>query len=321
MIAKVLKRGNVIDQSDNSTRDKIKYQRLSFEKKKKLYGLAFLSFWLVGLFQYFFRPLFNLVLFSFSDLYIHARGYELINFGTHHYYHITRVDPTFIRNLAISFGELAYQVPVTIVFSVFIALLLNQKFRGRTFMRAVFFIPVIIASGIVMSIIEGDIMAQMLRSGDRNIGTMLQINFGDFLFRLGLPLRFVQTITGMASDIFSLVWKSGVQIVILLAGLQTIPPSLYEASSIEGATGWENLWKITIPMISPMLVLVTVYTIIDAFISFDNWLMRDIMNVSRQLQINRASAMAFMYFLIVLVVVAIVYIVVNRRAFYMNDEK
>ena len=186
---------NVISKIRNSGKppvtgghDKIKYRRLSFEKRKKLYGLAFLSLWLIGLFQYFFRPLVNLVLFSISRIDLTGgQGYELVDFGFQHYYHITRVDPTFIRDLATSFGELAYQVPVIIVFSVFIALLLNQKFRGRTFMRAVFFIPVIIASGIVMSILEGDVMSQMLRSGQRNTGSMLTVNFGDFLFRLGLP--------------------------------------------------------------------------------------------------------------------------------------
>lgn len=295
---------------------------ISYYRRKQLYGYAFISLWLIGLFQYFLRPMVNIVRYSLNDIVMTQEGYYLENFGIQHFNHIFRVDPNFMRNLALSIGELLYQVPVIVVFSIFIALMLNQRFKGRTVMRAIFFIPVIVASGVIINIISGDMMSSLMRGGQRVSGTMLRaLDFSGFLFRAGLPSQIILPVMRAANDIFDLSWRSGVQILILLAGLQTVPPSLYEAASLEGATGWEKLWKITIPMISPMIVLVVVYTTIDAFVSYDNWLMRDIVAAARRMEISRASTMAFSYFTIILVIVAVVYILINKHAYYLNDDK
>ena len=295
---------------------------MSYEKKKQLYGLGFISLWLIGLAQYFIRPLINLVRFSLSDIVITDTGFVLEHVGLRWYNQVLLIEPGFLQSLALSFGELVYRIPIIVVFSLLIAIILNQKFKGRLFARAVFFVPVIVASGIVIEIISGDIMSEMLRGGDRvPAGSMLQmLNFSNLLLQLGLPVRMILPVINAASDVFALAWRSGVQILILIAGLQTISPALYEASSIEGATGWENLWKITIPMISPMIVLVVIYTVIDAFVSYDNWLMRDITSAATRLDTSRAAAMAFTYFLVVLVFVVILYAIINKFALYLNDD-
>ena len=303
---------------------KIKTKKsMSYEKKKQLFGLAFVSFWIIGLAQFFIRPLVNLVRFSINDIVITDTGFVLESVGLRWYNQIFFIEPGFLQSLTFSFGQLLYRIPIIVVFSILIALILNQKFRGRTLMRAVFFVPVIVASGIVIEIISGDIMSEMLRAGDRAAsGSMLQLmDFGNLLLNLGLPFQFINPVINAASDIFALAWRSGVQILILLAGLQTISPQLYEASAIEGATGWENLWKITIPMISPMIVLVVIYTVIDAFISYDNWLMVDITNAARSLETSRSAAMAFSYFTVVLIFVAILYGIINKFALYLNEDK
>jgi ABC-type sugar transport system permease subunit len=294
---------------------------MRYERKKKLYGYGFIALWLVGTFQYLIRPLVNIVRFSFTDIEMTETGYRLINTGIQHYFYIFRTDPNFTRNLADSVIRLFYQVPVIVAFSLVMAVILNQKFIGRTVFRTIFFIPVIVASGVIINVLNGDAMAEILRTGSRSGGSSLlqMANFGALLYNLGLPRSVIDPVVISASNVFNLAWKSGIQILILIAGLQTISPSLYEASSIEGATGWENFWKITMPMISPMLILVLVYSMIDAFTDYDNGLMRSIIDTAKRTSIPRASGMALVYFIVILAIIGIVYKIVNRNVFYMND--
>jgi ABC-type sugar transport system permease subunit len=217
---------------------------------------------------------------------------------------------------------MATQVPVVMLFSLFIALLLNQKFRGRTLARAVFFLPVLVATGPVIAVIRGDISTNGI-SGAEQFSALFQTDLVDELlsflgiYNLSEELTtFIETIT---SDIFNLIWAAGIQILIFLAALQQIPTSAKEAASMEGATGWEFFWKITFPMISPMILANLIYTVIDTFVDSENPVMEIVMTQSRELNYGLSAAMAWIYFAIVAVALGIIVLIVSKFVFYEND--
>lgn len=289
-----------------------KCRPLSYQKKKALYGVGFLSLWLFGLIFYFFRPLIETVRMTLGRIVPTDTGYLIEYSGFSNYMYALTEDPDFIREFTASLLSLLYQTPVVIVYVILIAVLLNQKFLGRTVMRAIFFVPVIVAGGVIINILNNDSMSQSIVQGGANSALLQVNNMETYLFELGLPTQMIQPVIDASNNIFNLSWKTGVQILIMLAALQTIPRSLYEASSLEGASGWENFWKITFPMISPMLVLVIVYTVIDSFIDYSNSLMSIIQKKITGGQIELGATMSLLYSLCILVVVGAVYWITSR---------
>lgn len=189
-----------------------------------------------------------------------------------------------------SLGGLLADVLIILAFSLFVALILKSKFRGRTAVRAIFFLPVIIASGVVLDLLNNNDMASLLLSGDRNSILFDSGGMNDWLIPMGLgPLIEV------VQNIFDMSWKSGIQILLFLAGLQTISPQMYEVANVEGATAWEKFWKITFPLLTPILLLNVVYTIIDSFTDFSNQTMRIIMDYAQHMRIGYGSALAIIY--------------------------
>lgn len=177
----------------------------------------------------------------------------------------------FWESLGAAFGDLLYAVPLTICFSVFVAVLLNKKFFGRTFFRAVFFLPVIVTSGVVMSLLQSDTNASSMINetlGESN-EALLQITVINDLLS-GFGFEFANTISKIVSHVINVGWNSGVQILLILAGLQNIPGQLYEVARMEGATKWEEFWKVTFPLCMPVVFIAIIYSIIDSFTAFDN---------------------------------------------------
>lgn len=259
----------------------IKKSRISYEKKKGLYGYGFIAIWIVGVIYMFIVPIFKSAWYSmcYTELVSTAeqaaqRGMtsagiytEWNNFGN--YEEALFKNQDYLPKLTESLGAMVPQVIVVMIFSLFIALLLNQKFRGRTFARAVFFLPVLVATGPVLAVIKGDISTNGISSGEQ-FSALFQTDLVDellqFLGIYNLNEQLTMTIQTITSDIFNLLWSAGIQILIFLAALQQIPVSAKEAASMEGATGWEFFWKITFPMISPMILANLIYTVIDTFI-------------------------------------------------------
>ena len=299
---------------------KEKQSRLSYERKKQFYGYGFLSLWIIGVVFYFAIPLYKVIEFSLGKIELLDTGYALDFVGLSAYDRALRGDNKFIQNLVYSIGNMLYEVPVIVAFSLCVAMLLNKKFRGRTVARAVFFIPVIVTSGVVLSVLNG--------SGGSE-GSLLQAQSsslfsvggsGDFLFELGLPSQIINLIVGTANNIFNLSWKSGVQILVFLAALQTISPSLYEASRVEGANGWDNFWKLTIQSISPMILLCVIYTVVDSFIDYNNILMSYIDSYTKKLDIEYSSAMIVLYSAAVVLVVGLVFLISRKMIYYSDDR-
>ena len=312
----------------------IKKSLISYEKKKGLYGYGFIAIWIIGVIYMFIVPIFKSAWYSmcYTELVTTAdqaaqRGMtsagiytEWNNFGN--YEEALFKNQDYLPKLTESLGAMVPQVIVVMIFSLFIALLLNQKFRGRTFARAVFFLPVLVATGPVLAVIKGDISTNGISSGEQ-FSALFQTDLVDellqFLGIYNLNQQLTMTIQTITSDIFNLLWSAGIQILIFLAALQQIPVSAKEAASMEGATGWEFFWKITFPMISPMILANLIYTVIDTFIDSENPVMSIVLAQSRGLRYGLSAAMAWIYFLIVAVALAIIVAIVSKFVFYEND--
>ncbi len=299
-------------------------------KKRKTLSLSARSAWTsqlfilpfyIGFFFFFLYPLIESIRMSFSSVSIdNSAGYDLKSVGFENYRVAFLEDANFTTNITNSFTKMLWQVPVIIVISLFLALIINQKFRGRIAIRAIFFLPVIFASGVVLSVVSGDAVASsalsgsVVSSGEITQSTALR----DFLIDAGFGDQIVSICTTIANSLFNMVWRSGIQMIIFLAGLQSIPPTLYEASSIEGATAWENFWKITLPMLVPSMMINVVYTIIDTFTDASNGVMNQITNMisSSVSKYGLASSFAWSYFLfigIILIFVFLIFRVVNKK--------
>ena len=304
----------------------MKRLNLSYEKKKGLYGYGFIALWFVGALMFFIIPLLQSFYYSFHTV-TPETGYldikPLVSGGKTdiflNYKDAFLKDPNFSQYLVEVLKDMALNLPVIVVFSLFVAIVINQKFRGRTFARAVFFLPVIIATGPVYAIITGD-----LETGGNNeaaqFSTMFEADMVDQLLEFigiyGFGATFTEMLTEITSDILNLVWKCGIQIIIFLSALQGIPASAKEAAAIEGATAWEFFWKITLPYISSMILVNIVYTVIDAFIDPTNQVMERLLSVQSEWKYGYSAAMAWSYFGIILIALGIVFAIMNKLVWY-----
>lgn len=282
---------------------------ISYEKKKSRIGIYFLIPWMIGTVYFFVVPLIEAVIYSFQNI-------EGKNIGFENYLNAFTIDSVYLPMLLNSIPPMLYQVPIIVVFSLFLAILLNQRFFGRTFARAIFFLPIIIASGIIISILNGDAFSQMLMQNTSSSNLFQSEVLRIMLRELDVSISVVNFITGMVDSLFELLWKSGIQTLLFLASLQTIPPSVYEAAKIEGGTMWENFWKITFPMVSPVILMNIVYSVIDSFSDYSNPIVVYINSFAQKAMFEYSSALALVYAVLMLVFVGFVYAVVNKFVYY-----
>lgn len=293
-----------------------KRRPLSYEKKKSAYGYVFISMWLIGAIVFFLIPFVSAVIYSFHDMQIDPGNVVLTSPGWQNYRRMFVEDSEFLPAFTSTLGSVLAQVPLICVFSLFIAVILNQKFRGRVIARAIFFLPVIITSGVVMNIINGDQFIGQIMSGQRSSMMFEASSVRDMLTATGLDQIAVDFIVSVVDRIFDLSWSSGIQILIFLAGLQSISPTLYEVCRVEGANAWVTFWKVTLPMIGPMIVVGLMYTIIDNFIDYANPMFQYIQKVSGRIDFAYASAMSLVNFLVIFLLIGAVYLILNRRVYY-----
>lgn len=313
---------------------KIKESKISYERRKGLYGYGFIALWFVGVIYMFLIPLVQSLWYSFSYCELVSQPDIMEKYGMDgpgiytewndfgNYKKAFTEDPNYPQNLVSSLGETAYSVPLILVFSLFVALLLNDKFKGRTFARAIFFLPVLIATGPVLQVINGDMLAQGVGEASQ-FSALFKADFvQEFLQFMGLnniSQSFADMVSEITGTILNLIWDSGIQILIFISALQQIPVSAKEAASMEGATGWEFFWKITFPTISPMIFANLIYTVIDAFVKTDNPVMQQVMSYARSWDYGFSSAMAWAYFVIVAVILGIISAIVSKFIFYQVD--
>ena len=291
---------------------------LTYAQQKAFWGFLYVLPWLLGFVFFFAIPLVLSLRYSFSKIDATSAGMTIQFVGMANYAEALTVNPNFNRTLTESVVNMVVNVPLIIIFSLFLAVLLNQKFAGRALARAIFFLPVILASGIIANLESSSlvqaIMNQNAASGGP-INVLRSFQLERMMLEVGVSETIVLYLTGAVDRIYQIISESGVQILIFLAGIQTISPQLYEASKIEGATGYEAFWKITFPMVSPLILVNVVYTIID---SFSRNAMTDLIISTGfdNFDFGLSSAMAWIYFAVVMLILLITTYFVSKRVFY-----
>lgn len=299
------------------------------EKKKKslafknaVAGYLFILPFILGFILFMIIPLAQSLQMCFSDVTPDpaAGGFSMSWAGLKNFRNAFLVDAEFVPDLIAELLKMLTNVPATLIFSFFIALLLNQSFKGRGFVRAIFFLPVILSSGVIVGIENSNALLKDMQdviehtSNDTSITSVLEsILVTSDSSPMSTMFYYVFEIINKVYDI---AIASGIQIIIFLSGLQTISPSMFEAAKIEGCTAWECFWKITLPMVSSMILVNIVYTVIDFFLKTDNTVMEKISAEVAKLSYGFSSAMAWVYFLCVVLALGLVSLIISRRVYY-----
>lgn len=225
---------------------------------------------------------------------------------------------SFIQALTETGFQTILDAVVITIFSLLIAVMLNGNFKGRAFARAVFFLPVILNSeAITVAINSTSAIDSVLNSIGQNALSQI-FDMKAFFTQIGVPVKIVEFLSGITSTIYSTISYAGVQILIFLAAIQSVPGHLYEAAKIEGATKYESFWKITLPMVSPMILTVVVYTIVDSFLRSD--LSFYIGNLRENYKYGLHAAVSWCYILLSLLILGIALLFLKKVVFY-HDER
>ena len=299
---------------------KKKKKPAGLQKRKAISGYLFISPFIVGFLLFMVKPLFQSLYMSLSTVNVSTSGFQPVFNGIENYNKAFLIDPDFNRLLTEELGKMVVNTIAVLVFSFFVALILNQKFRGRAFVRAVFFLPVIISSGVILGVeYDNTLLAGLQETIQQsaNSDTSITAAIENILVTSGVGSRVFETVFEVVDGIYDVAISSGIQILIFLSALQTISESMYEAAAIEGCTAWESLWKITFPMISSMLLVNVVYTIVDFCMRTDSEVMEMITEqMTLYLDYGFSSAMAWIYFVIVGAAIGLCALFLSKVVYY-----
>ena len=292
-------------------------KHLSLKDQHAKWAWVFLAPWLIGILVFFVWPMAQSVIYSFSRLSITADGFQLDPVGLDNYTHLFTKDTFFLPNLTQALGEVVPSVLMITAFSLFIAVILKEKFIGRSAARTVFFFPVMIASGVIITILKEQVMMSVSTSDDTAAYLFQAPDLVNTFASFGLPDFVLTSITDIVNGFFDLTWKSGVQMLLLLSAINNIPQSFYEAAVLDGAGAWVKFWKITFPAITPSLLVVIIYTIIDSFLDYDNLVMEMIRNYYQNNNYTYSATIGVIYFVCILALVGLVNLVMRKLVVYM----
>ncbi len=307
-----------------------KRRRVSLDAKRARAGYLFTLPFILGIILVYFPILVDSIWSSFTrqvqletmDPITGMPMYEMQFVGLE-YYTKAFETPDFVTALLSGLQQLVFEVPAVIIFSLFIAVVLNGKMVGRAAFRAIFFVPVIISTGLMESINATDVMNDVMQGGiddgsGASAGGIISVDDVTGLFKeLDFASDIVTYVVDLVNNIYNIINYSGVQMLIFLAGLQSISPAIYEACTIDGATGWETFWKITFPMISPMILVNAAYTIIDSFTRPTNIVMTYIEGMGSS---GETTAMSWIYFVIVILIILVVAAIASSFIFYQRRD-
>ncbi len=305
----------------------------ALDAKKARAGWLFVLPFVIGFILLYVPMLVNSVSYSFSQIILNQEtgGYTLKFLGLENYREALFSDAEFVRTLTESLKQLVLDVPAIVIFSLFMAIMLNQKMIGRAVFRVIFFIPVILTTGLIDQIDQGNAAMNYMNTGGIDTGAggaeseglINTMDITNLLGNMVIGTELVEYVVNVVNNIFNIVNRSGVQMLIFLSGLQSISPAIYESCKMDGATGWETFWKVTFPMISPMILVNTIYTVIDSFTSESNVVMRYITTVYNEGKVRPrelSSAMSWLYFLIVLILIGVVALLLRTFVFYQRRD-
>ena len=288
----------------------MKKKKRGIESHNRFVGRMFILPWEIGMLFFVVVPLVLSVVYAFCEVTLEIGGMDYNFVFLDNFKYILGEDPFYTDTLISSLTTLAYSVPIIVALSLILGILLNQKFRGRVIMRAVFFLPVIIAAGIVLNILTTNINGQppIIKLGATSTTMSDGTNYLDataLLQGLRFPAAVTEVMAKYITMIFNLLWRSGIQIILFISGLQTIPDSLYEVSKIEGASKWEEFWMVTFPMLRDVTLLVTVFTVVEEMVSTTNSVMSNAQSMIGQQRYDLPSSMIWFYFVCVLAICGI----------------
>ena len=288
--------------------------------RRAVYGYLFILPFILGFVFFMIKPLAQSLHMAMSEVVISNQGFVLNWNNFENFKKALLVDAEFNRMLVESIGQMVLRSAATIVFSFFVALLLNQKFKGRTLARSIFFLAVILSSGVLVGLESSNaLMAQLKEmieeSGNANTITdvLEKILVSEGSGVNGISGKAFKTVFEIIDSIYDVAMASGIQIIIFLSGLQNISPSMYEAAQMEGCTAWESLWKFTVPMVSPLMLVCWIYTIVDFFMKSDNQIMTKInTQMTELLNYGFSSAMAWIYFVVCMALIGISSLIISK---------
>ena len=288
------------------------------------HGVLFILPFIIGFLVFMVRPLVDSFWMSFNEVNMVSGGGFSYQFnGFTNYQYVFTGDAYFNLRLVEEIPRMAINAIATLVLSFIIAVILNQEFKGRTLARAIFFLPVILSSGVLPGIEKQnefyDMMQGVADAVSNASGVNLSASLQNLLSVSGMAGGVFDVLFQMVDAIYDIVMASGIQIIVMLSGLQTISPSLYEAADVEGCTAWESFWKITFPMVSPLLVVNAVYTIVDFFMKNDNKVMERINEVFQRLELGRVAAMNFIYFGVAILFIGISVGIISKGVQHYED--
>ena len=295
------------------------FAQIPYNKQKLIWGTIFILPWVIGVSLFFIPPFIRSVWWSFNEVIPGKEGFVTKFNGIRNYVYIFQEYTLYGTNFRVEFVNFIRNVlidlPIIIIFSIFIAVLLNTKFKGHTFVKAVFFIPVIYNMSVINATLSQG-FGQHLEAGTF-LGFSITDSLSNFLYEIGIGVGFIEVVINAVERIFTIVNYSGIQILIFVAALQSIPKHLYEAAKVEGASAYESFWKITIPMVTPVIITAAIYTIIDIFTRAPIYAFL----ADQQAKINygNVSAIAVTYFGLNLLVIMVVYLILKGLVFYYDE--
>ncbi|SMG09365.1 carbohydrate ABC transporter permease [Paenibacillus aquistagni] len=279
--------------------------KLKARTSRHLEALVFIAPWVIGFLLFMAFPLGFSLYMSLHKVTVLPTGLKYDYQGLKYFTEILFGSSAFYDNLLPFFQEIIIMVPVIIVFSLFIAIMLNQDFPGRLVFRVVFFLPIIFTSGYVLT--------EFVNQGEGTLGFLERFSIGEYLIQFLGDSSWAKPVMDVLNRFVLVLWYSGVQILIFLAGRQTISKSSYESARIDGASPWEVFWKITLPAMSPFILLNLIYTVVDMF-TFPYNPVIELINTGNY---GYNSALAWIYFVVIalfLSVIMLLFLRLNRQA-------
>ena len=297
---------------------------LLVEKKKSLLskrresgGYIFILPWFIGALIFFIYPFIQSIYFAFCDLTFSEKGLVKKFTGLENFRVVFFENPEVFQKLVNSVTQMLTELVLIITLSFILSIILNQNFHGKTFARAVFALPLIVSSGVLLSIFKTSVFSQSQEAIAET--TVFQASgVQAMLESAGVGQGLVNTIVGWVNSLVDMLWKSGVQIIVFLSGIQSIPPSYYEVCDIEGATAWQRFWRVTFPIMMPFCFLNIIYTIIDSFTYQSNPVMLQIMQYFGNLQYAFSNALALAYFVVIIIIIGIIAKLISGHIVYID---
>ena len=289
------------------------------QRRKAISGYLFIAPFIVGFLAFMVKPLFQSLYMSFCTVEVSTEGIKNIYAGLSNYLRAFTVDTEFNRLLVEEISRMCINSLAIMVFSFFVALILNQKFKGRALVRAIFFLPVILSSGVILGVEYDNALLASVQSmvEETTNTTSITDAIENILVTSGIGVSAFETVFEIVDSIYDVAIASGIQIIIFLSGLQTISSNMYKAAAIEGCTAWESLWKITFPMISSLFLVNWIYTIVDFCMRSDNEVLDKISEqMIAHINYGFASAMSWIYFVIVIVIIGVSSLIISKGVYY-----